>query len=172
MIHSKIMRERAHQVLKICGVKTIPINVDEVARKLGFIITEADLPETTDSVVYISKQGKVIGINKDRSRQRKRFSIAHEIGHFIGGHDDYSHEKEFSVAELSNQIDPQSRYEMEANEFAAELLMPKHFLEKEFKAWGLDVRKLAHCFEVSEQAMWIQLMNYDYAEASSRKVKI
>jgi Zn-dependent peptidase ImmA (M78 family) len=57
-------------------------------------------------------------------------------------------------------LDPQNRQETEANEFASELLMPEPFLRRDVADAGLDVPALAKRYQVSEQAMWIQLIDH------------
>jgi Zn-dependent peptidase ImmA (M78 family) len=58
--------------------------------------------------------------------------------------------------------------ENEANEFAAELLMPESFLRADLPQYGLDVPALAKRYRVSEQAMWIQLMDLELANQYSQ----
>jgi hypothetical protein len=58
---------------------------------------------------------------------RQRFSIAHELGHYLCGHEDFPAEgrkEKIRVDGQSDFGDRQERLEMEATEFAAELLMP------------------------------------------------
>src|SRR3954470_4270018 len=74
------------------------------------------------------KQGRyIIGINSSHPETRKRFTIAHEMGHLVLHQLDQVHvDKQFLVKlrdDISSQaIDP---HEIEANAFAAALLMPE-----------------------------------------------
>lgn len=52
-----------------------------------------------------------------------------------------------------------SAYRQSDNEFAAELLMPELMLKNDVIGKELDVSFLARKYQVSEQALWIQLIN-------------
>lgn len=62
-----------------------------------------------------------------------------------------------------------NRQELEANEFAAELLLPATFLRRDVADYGLDVPALAKRYDVSEQAMWIQLIDLKLASQHSKR---
>lgn len=89
---------------------------------------------------------------------RQRFSVAHKLGHYLSGHENFSHEKTF-IDRDKKYLDPQHRQEEEADEFAAELLMPESMLKTDVLFNKLDASALAKKYNVSEQAMWIQLIN-------------
>ena len=75
-----------------------------------------------------SKNGKkVISINEFEPDYRQRFTIAHELGHIILGHEGISYR--FSdVSKYKNTIDRMN--EVSANKFAAELIMPENLVKK------------------------------------------
>lgn len=82
---------------------------------------------------------------------RQRFTIAHELGHFVLGHDGVLRDptKNFSAT----NYDPR---EVAANRFAAEVLMPQAAIEAAVRS-EKDIRKLAEKFNVSEVAMKFRL---------------
>lgn len=85
---------------------------------------------------------------------RRRFTAAHEIAHFILHRNkigDSISDDEWYRSGLSN---PE---EVEANRFAARLLMPDHLLKQCAPVWNFDKGVLAKLFEVSEEAMAIRL---------------
>jgi len=96
---------------------------------------------------------------------RRRFTIAHELGHLVLQRDDLFHvDEKFPVAFRSEDSSKaHSPFEVEANQFAAELLMPEKLLMRDVAKLplGLDVEEaiaeLARRYEVSEQAMTIRL---------------
>lgn len=163
MIRSRSSRERARQVLEMFGITEPPVNVGAIAERLGFIVAEHEFPEDTSAVLIIEPDLKAIGVNADHATVRQRFSVAHELGHFMHGHEDYSPRKSGETIKVEhnyNWNDPHQRMEIEANEFAAELLMPEPMLRRDLAASGaLDVPALARRYQVSEQALWIQLMD-------------
>ncbi len=159
MIKSKEARKRAHAILKMFQITKAPINVFEIARKLGFKIVKYDFSDDISAALVIDGKIKAIGINEKHVNSRQRFSVAHELGHFLQGHGDFADSKKTFEDGSFNYADPQNRQELEANEFAAELLMPNYILRKDYEEVGLNASKLAEKYEVSEQALWIQLIN-------------
>lgn len=94
-----------------------------------------------------------IAVNENRSFTRKRFTIAHEIGHFL------MHEGEsFDLSGIGN-----SKIEREADIFATNLLMPSTMVRKihnQFRvlSTGMDtVSEMAWIFRVSNEAMKLRL---------------
>ena len=167
MIRSKEARRRAQQVLEMVGVTTPPVDVNRIADFLGFIVIPFDFPDSVSGLTFIEGDVKSIGVNMNHASARQRFSIAHELGHYLSGHEAYDHSKT-QVEVGPTFLNPHNRQESEANEFAAELLMPEPFLRRDLAHYGLDVPTLAARYEVSEQAMWIQLIDLKLARQYSR----
>lgn len=101
-------------------------------------------------------------VAKGRSDQRRRFSIGHELGHFlIPTHSPRpGHPFECSLADLhlvdTREKDRRRRIEAEANRFAAVLLMPRREVRKAMTSSGPDlaeILRLAREFGVSKEAM-------------------
>ncbi|KKT98453.1 MAG: hypothetical protein UX35_C0009G0005 [Microgenomates group bacterium GW2011_GWA1_46_15] len=144
-------------------VTTSPVDIEKIANMLGFKVVLFDFPDNISGVIRIVNNIKVIGVNVNHPNVRQRFTIAHEIGHYLSGHENFSHkEKTFvdNVDKNNRYFDPQWRQEEEADEFAAELLMPNFLLKKDMSENHLDVSALAIKYNVSEQSMWIQLINH------------
>ncbi|WP_246763637.1 ImmA/IrrE family metallo-endopeptidase [Rhizobium sp. 007] len=105
----------------------------------------------------------IIGVNSEQSKQRQRFTIAHEFGHYLlheglGAHVDREYRINFRDATSSQAS---SVLEIEANFFAANLLMPEDFLEADDAELAIDddvqVAKLASRYGVSRHAMSLRL---------------
>ena len=95
-----------------------------------------------------------IYVNGDHHLNRRRFTIAHEIAHFVLHRDligDGITEDALYRSGLSNKV------EAEANRFAARILMPWHLLGPELRKGITDIEKLAGIFRVSKSAMSIRL---------------
>jgi len=116
-----------------------------------------------------------IGLNRDDSELRQRFTLAHELGHYFlhsdllepgGEHFDRLYSGHNDSGVLS------ARDETQANRFAAELLMPKTQVER---LWSLNSRKehwkLAKQFGVSSSAMAWRLVNLNLARKSEVGLK-
>ena len=106
--------------------------------------------------------GYAIYVNEKHPEVRRRFTIAHEIGHFclhkdlIG--DGIVEDALWRADNLSNKIEAQ------ANRFAANLLMPWHLIERANDNGVVDIRDLARAFNVSKDAMSIRLYNAPYEQ--------
>jgi len=162
MIRSRAARRRAQEVLKMMGATEPPVDVFGVARTLGFDVLLFEFAASTSAVTFIEGDVRSIGVNSEHAPTRRRFSVAHELGHYLSGHESYDHDA-VHVEDRPVWLDPQNRQETEANEFAAELLMPERLLCRDVAAHGLDVPTLARRYDVSEQAMWIQLIDLGLA---------
>ena len=106
-----------------------------------------------------------IGVNAKQSPARRRFTIAHEFGHFLlhaglSSHVDHNYRVNFRSDESSLAVEVEK---IEANFFAACLLMPKQFLIAVDAIEALDsdraVGRLATAFKVSRHAMSLRLAN-------------
>ena len=162
MIRSRESRQRAREVLKIMGVREPPVDIGSITKLLGFDVIPFEFPDHISAVTFIENDIKSIGVNAGHAPTRQRFSLAHELGHFLSGHESYDHEKTH-VEDRPTFMGSHNHQEIEANEFAAELLMPAELLRRDIAEYGLDVPTLARRYDVSEQAMWIQLIDLKLA---------
>lgn len=167
MIRSRLAREKAHNILSMYKIIDPPVDVIKVSNLLGFKVVPFDFPETLSAVIKIGGTKKIIAVNKNKPEVRQRFSIAHELGHYLSGHDNFSHGETF-IDRDKKYLDPHHREEEEADEFAAELLMPEFILKKDVLGHKLDAVELAKKYNVSEQAMWLQLINLKLAVEQSK----
>ena len=157
---------RVEQLLIEAGVDTAPVSVKQVAEYLGIEIELADLGEDCSGVLVREENRAVIGVNCSHHPNRQRFSIAHEIAHFVlhKGHTyiDTGYRVHFRDLESGSGTKIE---EMEANAFAAALLMPATWVKDAFKQQPFDLTEddslemLAKKFEVSTLAMTYRLIN-------------
>lgn len=164
MASTKI-RDEAERVLRDAGIKEPPVHVERVARRQGAQMRYEPFRGELSGVLFRENGRTIIGVNSLHPKTRQRFTIAHELGHLLL-HDNHNlHvDKNFRVERrdlLSAQgIDLK---EIQANGFAAELLMPTFMLNHDAFELSLDyesdeiVRRLADKYGVSLQAMIIRL---------------
>jgi Zn-dependent peptidase ImmA (M78 family) len=97
-------------------------------------------------------------MSKSGRPRRRRFSIAHELGHAV-----LRHESDHYVDYWGEDAwePPNYRYEdeREANQFAAALLMDDRAIRRDFANGIQDVHLLADRYQVSEAAMNFRLIN-------------
>ena len=160
------MERKAEQLLVKAGVDTTPVPVEQVAAQLGIKIELADLGEDCSAVLVRNGDRAVIGVNEDHHPNRRRFSIAHEIAHFVLHEGDTYIDKGYRVHFRDLESGSGTKQEeMEANAFAAALLMPAKwvrdaFRQQPFELTGDDsLELLAKQFSVSTEAMTYRLMN-------------
>lgn len=168
MIISRIAREKSHNILSMYKIKHPPVNVEKIANLLGFKVVTFDFPETISGFIKIVEGKKIIVTNQNHPEVRRRFSISHELGHYLSGHDNFSHDQGTIIDKSKKYLDPHFREEKEADDFAAELLMPEFMLKRDVLENKLDVTSLKKKYNVSEQAMWLQLINLKLAAEQSR----
>lgn len=160
-----INRQKVQSLLKMAEITKPPVDVNRIAEELGFTVVPYPFPEKRKGMIHIGGGDKVIGVNENHPKNMRRFTIAHEIGHYLCGHQHY--ENTF-IDDEKRYFDPHFHQEREADIFAAELLMPKEWLEENIKQRGIDALELAKIYEVSEQAMWIRLTSSGLAKKYAR----
>lgn len=175
------IRDLAEKVLTEASVKAPPVPIDQLIRRQEIHIVRKSLDEETSGFIYIDPKtdAAVIGLNISHSTTRQRFTLAHELGHFLMHQTDGGHlhvdEKDFFVRFRDKRIrNTWAQQEREANAFAAEILMPRMFLERDIKSLkdGVSmsddkaVRALANRYGVSLQAFLIRLANLGLLESA------
>ncbi len=160
----------AHEVLKTTGIKEPPVPVFEIARELGVTLRIGPLPKDLSGFLIREKGKIVLGVNSLHPRQRQAFTVAHELGHLRlhpdGSFVDHGFSFYFRDARSSKATDPR---EIQANQFAAELLMPEQFIDPILHGRSVDLgdeqylNSLAKRFQVSSQALSFRLSNLGLA---------
>ena len=123
-----LARRRARQLLQEGGVIAAPVPLEQLAELCDATIRYEPFDGEVSGMVHCdSNGGGTIGVNSEHSKTRQRFTIAHELGHLLLHADDEFHIDEKRPlarrdAISSQAVDPR---EIEANQFAAELLMPE-----------------------------------------------
>jgi Zn-dependent peptidase ImmA (M78 family) len=157
----------AADLLKRYGIAAVPVPVEQVARGEGAQVVRQRFEGSQSGFVYRIGDRTIIGVNSATSARRQRFTIAHELGHMLLHQDDalmVDNAVQFRDERSSLAIDPE---EIEANTFAAALLMPAEQVLAHVKAAlaaGISSRekligRLAQTFDVSAEAMGYRLVN-------------
>ena len=141
-------RKIARKLLKDAKISDIPVSLQMV---LNYVKSQQDLDvlkynfgDKVSGVLVSIGNKATIGFNPEHAWVRRRFTIAHELGHLYIGH-------------TCNGWDINSNKEIEANQFAAELLVPLMFIKKDF-AKQRDLNELAKRYVVSKEALCLHLM--------------
>ena len=161
-------RKSARATLREFGISTAPIPIERIIKARRIILQYAPLEEDLSGMAYIKDGVRIIGLNALHHPNRQRFSAAHELAHHElhpdeirkAVHVDKGIQVLFRDDVSSQGVEP---LEMEANAFAAELLMPSDLLVKSLDGAGVDIEDesrieaLARRFRVSPAAMRFRL---------------
>jgi Zn-dependent peptidase ImmA (M78 family) len=166
MIRRKLIQQTVTNLLNEAGVMEPPVDVNAIAESRGaLVVQEKNEDDFSGFLFRSSDSAPIIGVNSNHPLTRRRFTIAHELAHLLlhpksGVHVD---EGVFQMRDARATAGTDQE-EVEANRFAAELLMPQSLLEADLQALGriyLDdetaVAMLAKKYRVSCQSMAIRL---------------
>lgn len=140
--------------------KKPPVQTVPIAQELGLeVYRVSGWANVLSGMIRRDKQhggssGFAIFVNASHHERRRRFTIAHEIAHFVlhnqligdGISDDGLYRSGLSSA-----------VEAQANRYAADILMPWHLVNAEIERGNETVEGLAETFNVSQSAMSIRL---------------
>lgn len=156
---------RATQILRDHKLLDVPIDPLKVAKALQIKVMNAVFSEQDKSGVIVKRDDTFsILLNTNEPPARKRFTIAHEIGHRLL-HMNANVDSEFIDTEdnfrttdvsRSEAWSEERRQEWEANAFATALLMNEELIRKKWKSCN-DPATLAWTFQVSQTAMIVRL---------------
>ncbi len=121
-------RDKAWQILIDYNIKELPISVSALCEEMGIKVRLYEPKNGNDGCCGIRFGKPRIFVSKNCSSERRRFTIAHELGHILLGH---VGKYELVNREPSGTDNP---IEQEANVFASRLLAPACVL------WGCGVK--------------------------------
>ena len=172
-IRRRKIESRIQQLLQEHGVNEAPVPVGRLAKAEGARIFYQSLEDNVSGFLFRDHQQTVIGVNTHHAPVRQNFTTAHELGHLLLHDQEQLHiDHDFRVR-LRDDVSSQGtdEAEREANFFAASLLMPREFLEKDLEGQDsvdlLDddmLRDLARKYGVSTQALAIRLKSLGYIQ--------
>ena len=168
--------EKARLALKRSGHSGVPVDPTIVAKALGLKVLQMPLDDELSGMAFIEGKDRLIIVNANQHLHRRRFTVAHELGHHQLGHiSDDVHVDTQVFHRNARSRTGEDRHEVEANAFAAELLMPRSEVKKYGRVDVLDdslVGRLAKDFRVSHSAMAIRIENLnDFLNASQFPVR-
>lgn len=139
--------------------ETAPVDVDGLAKVLGLKVgTDASLGPDISGKIVRDRRGNSAGysiiINANDSPRRQRFTLAHEIAHYVLHRDLIGDGLEDSALYRSKLNE---WYERQANRMAADILLPPGLVRRMWGGGARGIYQLADAFNVSEQALRIRL---------------
>ena len=138
--------------------KAFPVMVGAIAKDLGLIVKSSTLRPGISGFIKENDDGVVIKINRHDSKERQRFTLAHEIAHFLLHKEEIKNGIEDTMLFRSNLSD---ELEVEANRLAADIVMPFTLIHEakipSSTPFPEKVETLAKLSQISIQAMEIRL---------------
>jgi Zn-dependent peptidase ImmA (M78 family) len=135
-----------------------PVDVMGIADALGLNVWEDDINPYSGKITRDKKNGGFSGysiiVNAAEPINRKRFTIAHEIAHFILHNDELLNG---DIEETLYRGGLSDKMEAEANKLAADILMPLSLIETLIAQGKTSIEELAEALEVSKTAVGIRL---------------
>ncbi len=120
----------------------IPVPIEELALMLDILeITELETEGYEGGLLLgdVEKSEGIILVSRASGRRRRRFTIGHELAHFLcpfhkplSGNEFCCSAEDINLA-FARKEDPAARMEVEANRFAARLLMPEPYFRKDLR---------------------------------------
>jgi len=147
-------------------VEGYPVDVERIVELLnGQVLDDLEYPMAKGRIEYVKDQKHefVIHINNIQEECKRRFTIAHELGHLFLHMDFFDKEAKKKHTEYQDCIfyrkdSAYTEEELYADEFAASLLMPRDefrkVAEKHLHGITYDITQIAEYFGVSLKAVW------------------
>lgn len=135
------------------------IKVTSIIRTLGLAYEERDMAEGDSGRLERCGGNYRVVVNKNDGEQRRRFTAAHELAHYLLHRDliqEHGHlDRLFSDdSEGPDPTEPLNKtHEIQANKLAAEIMLPRKTIEMAYDRQADNVRELADQFHVSLKAM-------------------
>lgn len=137
------------------------LNIEEIAFAEGLVVKESELKNFEGTINYNNKCGIITVNSRIIDTGQRKFTIAHEMGHFFNERNKPDHLRGCSIEDL-NSFKSKKYNEDKANEFAAELLMYRpwfnDFIIKREINFEL-IKELANYFSVSLSAAAVRYTN-------------
>jgi len=174
-VRRKLVREKSTELLDEHNIVEAPIDVEKLAQALHLDVRKETVEGDISGFLFRNHENAtaIIGVNCRQHPNRQRFTIAHELGHFLLHTGDKVHvDRGFEVRLRSDESSKGTDIdEKEANLFAAELLMPKAFVDRDvadIQAVDLTdentIKTLAEKYQVSTHAFAFRLAYLGYVQ--------
>lgn len=157
-LHLRLLNERDARTIRGFQ-KNPPINVVRIASAFGLKVFNDDLAQGVSGKIFRDAEfggpsGFSIVINSKEPALRQRFTIAHEIAHYLLHRDKIG---DGIIDDALYRSGLSSSDESKANGLAADILMPFDLIESEVRKGKKTIEELADLFRVSQAAMSVRL---------------
>lgn len=147
-------------------LSNFPVKLGQLAKELGLSIKVSSMRSGISGQISRVNGEYVIRVNRNEARERQRFTIAHEIAHFLLHKNIVDASPDGITDNVLYRSGEPERIEYEANRLAADIVMPMALIEEELRTKfrgsisEAAIESLAARFEVSKAAMEIRLSTF------------
>jgi Zn-dependent peptidase ImmA (M78 family) len=167
---AKKIEDLGEKTLRDTDTYRVPVPIHLVAERLDLTMEAAALGEKVSGMIVVKGERGAIGYNSAHPRVRQRFTISHEIAHFLLHARKDENPQLFIDGAVAFRPDKNTsttldNHEVEANHLAAALLMPRALVREEMRKRDLDlddedaIISLAKEFHAGAAAMSNRLFN-------------
>lgn len=155
------VRKTAETMLKTGGATAPPVPIEKLIADHGLALTEGKIPHGWgyfDAGAWAVRLSSDLFTETPQNRNRRRFTLAHELGHCVLEHGEQSCWNLGSVAEATglDELDDFPDFEREAHHFARELLLPRILFGRDWKS-APTADRWAPAYGVSRETLFIVL---------------
>lgn len=158
--------EEIYEHANSIGIETRPFDIFAYISNVSEIDYWEDYfdDDVSGKIEYKSSGIYQIVVNKYHSVSRKRFTLAHEFAHFVLHKEFLKQGNRFedNILFRANDDFMRNKKEVEANQFAADLLIPKTIFENEIRSGNNKINELADFFQVSSAAIKYRAFKLGY----------
>ncbi len=147
-------------------MSTFPVKLGQLARELGVSIKVSSMRSGISGQIARIDGEYTVRVNRNEARERQRFTIAHELAHFLLHRNIIDTSPDGITDNVLYRSGEPDRIEYEANRLAADIVMPMALIEEELRTKfrgtinEAAIESLAAHFEVSKAAMEIRLSTF------------
>lgn len=151
------LEKKASDILFENDMLKLPVDLIKIADNYNIDVYYKELPDgISGAIKYDIKDEKFkILLDKNESKKRMRFTLAHELAHYFLAQDELKNNQEIHFDTLYRKSTDNNEYKVDY--LAGALLMDKEILEKVYKVIP-SISTLAKVFDVSDSAMTVRLM--------------
>lgn len=134
--------------------RSAPVDVRALAEALNLRVREEDMGEDSGKIEQDWMGDFVVTVNRRHSETRKRFTIAHEIAHYVLHRDKIG---DGIVDDALYRSERGGAIERQANNYGASILMPAPLVGEKWRAGATTAASLARAFQVSPAVAAIRI---------------
>ena len=152
-VRTKLCETKAAEILRDAGITEPPVDVEGIAGSLFLNVVQSDTREHHARAVL--EHGE-IRVNASESRTGRRFSIGHELGHYLLHEDGFVFSAYEDAESELYAVDPDRELEREADYFSSVLLVPPRWFRSDVGTGSMPA-ELATRYQVSQEVIFIAL---------------